>query len=98
MIRRWQVRLELTRDDDGPLTEADVESLRLLLDVQRASPTVALGDPGMVSVELTVDARDDMGARSAAERLLRDGANTVWAEMGLPPFTIKSVAAASLQG
>jgi len=37
---------------------------------------------------VTLDARDDMAARSAAERMLRDGANTVWSARGLPPFTI----------
>jgi hypothetical protein len=32
-----------------------------------------------------------MAARSAAERMLRDGANTVWLAQGLPPFTITFV-------
>lgn len=92
MMRGWRVRLHLARDDDGPLSDEGVEALTgLLSQDQAAKPAVTRGDLGTVVVQVTIDARDDITARSAAERLLREGANKVWSELGLPPFTIAYV-------
>jgi hypothetical protein len=92
MMSRWRVRLHLSRDDDGPLSDEGIEALTgLLSQDQSAKPAVTRGDLGTVVVQLTIEARDDTTARSAAERLLREGANKVWSELGLPPFTIAYV-------
>jgi hypothetical protein len=92
MMRRWRVRLDLARDDDGPLSDEGIEALTgLLSQDQEAKPAVTRGDLGTVVVQPTIDARDDIVARSTAEGMLREGANTVWSELGLPPFTIAYV-------
>jgi hypothetical protein len=88
MVKTWAVRLELARDDDGALSDDGVEALVHLLEKEHVSPVVTRGESGTVVVQVTIEARDDMAARSAAEQTLRDGANTVWSAMGLPPFTI----------
>jgi len=88
MVRTWLVRLELARDDDGSLSDEGVDSLTHLLAEDNVQPVITRGDSGTVLVQMTLVARDDMAARSAAERMLREGANQVWSELGLPPFTI----------
>jgi hypothetical protein len=88
MMKTWRVRLELARDDNGPLSDEGVQALTGLLTQGQSNPVITRGDEGTVSIELTVDARDDMAARSAAERMLRESASTVWTDLGLPPFTI----------
>jgi hypothetical protein len=91
MVRTWVVRLELSRDDDGSLSDEGIRALTDALAKQSVRPVLARGDSGTIHVQLTLDARDDQTARSFAERLLRDGANAVWAALGLPPFTIAFV-------
>jgi hypothetical protein len=91
MNKTWTVRLELARDDDGALSDDGLASLTRLLDEENMKPVLSRGELGTVLIQLTIDARDDMAARSAAERSLRDGANTVWSALGLPPFTIAFV-------
>jgi hypothetical protein len=88
MISEWRVRLELARDDDGPLSDEGIEALTQRLAEQQAQPVLTRGDSGTVRVQLTLDARSDMEAQAAAEHMLREGANTVWSALGLPPFTI----------
>ncbi len=88
MVKTWLVRLELARDDDGSLSDEGVDSLTHLLAEDNVQPVITRGDSGTVLVQMTLDARDDMAARSVAERMLREGANKVWSELGLPPFTI----------
>jgi hypothetical protein len=88
MIKTWLVRLELARDDDGSLSDEGIDALTDLLAEDHVKPVLTRGDSGTVHVQVTLDARDEMAARSAAEHLLRDGANTVWSARGLPPFTI----------
>jgi len=88
MVETWLVRLELARDDDGSLSDEGIVALTDLLAEDHVKPVLTRGDSGTVLVQVTLDARDDMAARSAAERMLRDGANTVWSARGLPPFTI----------
>ena len=87
------VRLELARDDNGPLSDDGITDLTDLLDEARVHPVLTRGDSGTVLVQLTTEARDDMAARSAAEALLRDRANKVWLARGLPPFTIAFIEA-----
>ncbi len=91
MVKAWLVRLELARDDDGSLSDEGIGALTDLLAEDHVKPVLTRGDSGTVLVQLTLDARDEMAARSAAEHLLRDGANTVWSARGLPPFTIAFV-------
>jgi hypothetical protein len=91
MVKTWVVRLELARDDDGSLSDEGLGALKDLLAEERLKPVLGRGDSGTVLVQLTLDGKDDMAARSAAEHMLRDGANTVWAARGLPPFTIAFV-------
>jgi hypothetical protein len=91
MVKTWLVRLELARDDDGALSDEGVDALTDLLAEEHLKPVLSRGDSGTVLVQVTIDARDDMAARSAAEHTLRDGANTVWSARGLPPFTIAFV-------
>ncbi len=88
MVKTWLVRLELARDDDGSLSDEGVDSLTHLLAEDNVQPVITRGDSGTVLVQMTLDARDDMAARSVAERMLREGANQVWSALGLPPFTI----------
>ena len=91
MVKTWQVRLELARDDNGSLSDEGIKALTDLLAERNAKPVVTRGESGTVLVQMTIDARDDMAARSAAEAMLREGANTVWSALGLPPFTIAFV-------
>jgi hypothetical protein len=88
MVKTWLVRLELARDDDGSLSDEGIEALTDLLAADHVEPVLTRGDSGTVLVQVTLDAKNDMAARSAAERMLRDGASTVWSARGLPPFTI----------
>ena len=88
MVKTWLVRLELARDDDGSLSQEGIDALSQLLSEGRVKPVLTQGDSGTVLVQMTVDAGDQVAARSAAERMLRDGAYTVWLAHGLPPFTI----------
>jgi hypothetical protein len=91
MVKTWLVRLELARDDDGSLDDGGIDALTDLLAEGRGKPVLTRGDSGTVLVQLTLDAKNEMAARSAAEHMLRDGANTVWSARGLPPFTIAFV-------
>jgi hypothetical protein len=91
MIRVWLVRLELARDDDGSLSDEGIETLTQRLAEHHVKPVLTRGDSGTVLVQMTLDARNDMAARAAAEHMLRDGANSVWSALGLPPFTIAFV-------
>src|SRR5437870_1652025 len=91
MDKTWLVRLELARDDDGSLSEEGVDALTRLLAEEHANPVLTRSDSGTILVQMTVEGRDDRTAKSAAEHMLRDGANTVWSALGLPPFTIAFV-------
>jgi hypothetical protein len=93
MVKTWVVRLELARDDDGAVSDEGIRGLTDLLAEHQAKPVLTRGDSGTVLVQLTLDARDTTAARSAAEAMLRRGANTVWSALGLPPFTIAFVEA-----
>ena len=88
MVKTWLVRLELARDDDGALSDEGVGALTALLAEHHVKSVLNRGHSGTVLVEMTLDARDDRAARSAAEAMLRKDANTVWSALGLPPFTI----------
>jgi hypothetical protein len=98
MVKTWRVRLELARDDDGSLSDEAVDALTHLLTESQVEPVLSRGDDGTVLVQMTVDADDEMAARSAAENTLRDGANEVWTARGLPPFTIAFVDATEGRG
>jgi hypothetical protein len=87
------VALELTRDDGGALDDQGLAQLGGHLINAGLSPVLSRPDAGTVLVNVTVQARSDAEARSAAEHALRDGANAVWAEQGLPPFTIAALSA-----
>ena len=91
MVKTWLVRLELARDDDGSLSDEAITGLTRLLADGHVNPVLTRGDSGTVLILMTLEAGDYMAARSAAERVLRDGANTVWSALGLPPFTIALV-------
>ena len=91
MVKRWLVRLELARDDDGSLSDEGIDALTQLLAEGHANPLLTRGDSGTVRVQMTLDARDHMAARSAAEHMLREGASNVWSALRLPPFTIAFV-------
>ncbi|HET7237055.1 MAG TPA: hypothetical protein VFK59_11570 [Actinomycetota bacterium] len=93
MITRWLIRLELARDDDGPLGDEVTRELTRRLTEDGAQPVLDRGDAGAVLVQMTVDANSDRAARAAAESMLRDRAYEVWAALGLPPFTITFVEA-----
>jgi hypothetical protein len=88
MVKTWLVQLELARDDDGSLSDEGIDALTHLLAEAHVNPVLSRGDSGTVLVQMTLDATDDMAAKSTAEHMLRDGANTVWSALGLPPFTI----------
>ena len=88
MVKSWVVRLELARDDDGSLSDEGIDALTRLLEEEHVKPVLTRGESGTVLVQVTLDARDDMAARSTAEHILRDGANRVWSALELPPFTI----------
>jgi hypothetical protein len=88
MITPWLVRLEVARDDDGSLSDAQMAELSDALAANEMRPMLTRGDQGTVRVQMTVQATNDQAARSAAERRLRDSAYEVWAAHGLPPFTI----------
>jgi len=91
MVKAWLVRLELARDDGGPLSDEGIAELTDLLTKDGVKPELNRQGPGTIAVRMTVDATDDMAARSAAERSLRDRAHQVWSALGLPPFTIAFV-------
>jgi hypothetical protein len=91
MIKAWRVRLELARDDDGVLDDEGIDALTEMLAKEHVRPELSHGDRGTVLVQMTIDARDDMAAKSAAEGVLRQAANSVWSARGLPPFTIAFV-------
>jgi len=91
MVKRWLVRLELARDDHGSLSDEVIDALTQLLAEGHANPVLTRGDSGTVRVQMTLEARDHMAARSAAEHMLREGARNVWSALGLPPFTIAFV-------
>jgi hypothetical protein len=91
MVKTWLVRLELARDDDGLVSDEGIDALTRLLSEGSGNPELTRGDSGTVHVRMTLEARDDMAARSTAERMLREGANTVWLAHGMPPFTITFV-------
>ncbi len=88
MVRTWLVRLELARDDDGSLSDQGIDALTKVLGEGHVKPVLTRGDSGTMIVQVTIEARDDSAARTAAERMLRDSANNVWSALGLPPFTI----------
>jgi hypothetical protein len=88
MVKTWLVRLDLARDDDGSLSDEGIDALTQVLAEGNVKPVLTRGDSGTVLVQMTVDARDERAARSAAEHMLREGANNVWSALGLPPFTI----------
>jgi hypothetical protein len=94
MITTFRVRLELARDDDGAVSDEGTAELTRLLTQDGAQPVLSRGDSGTVHVQLRIDARDDRAARGAAEDMLRDRANEVWAALALPPFTITFMEAA----
>jgi len=93
MIKPWVVRLELARDDGGSLSDEGIGELADMLTKNDAQPVLTRTDAGTVLVQMTVDATNDMGARAAAESILRDHAQSVWSRLGLPPFTITFVEA-----
>jgi hypothetical protein len=91
MVSTWVVRLEVARDDDGGLSDEGLADLTKLLSAHDVQPVVTRGDSGTVLVHMTLDARNDRAAGSAAELMLRESAQTVWSALGLPPFTIRIV-------
>lgn len=91
MVKAWFVWLELARDDGGPLSDEGIAELTDLLTKDGVKPELNRQGPETIAVRMTVDATDDMAARSAAERTLRDRARQVWSALGLPPFTIAFV-------
>ncbi len=93
MVTAWLVRLELARDDGVSLGEEGIRELTRLLTENGALPVVSDGGSGTVLVQLMIDAKNDRAARAAAESMLRDRAQEVWAALGLPPFTITFVEA-----
>jgi hypothetical protein len=91
MVKAWLVRLRLTRDDGGLLSDEGIHELTDLLTKDRVFPVLTRPDSGTVLVQMTVDATNDMAARAVAEGMLRDRAHEVWLALGLPPFTITFV-------
>ena len=89
MKLRWRVSVEVGRDDHAPLTADGVGKLTNALADER---TVVTPQPsGTVLVGMTVDGTSEWAARSSAEEALRAAANVVWAELGLPPFTVRFI-------
>jgi hypothetical protein len=88
MVKAWLVRLELARDDDGPLSDEGIAGLTERLTQDHVQPLLTPRDLGTVEVQLSVEATNEMAARSAAQGILRDRAQEVWLAHGLPPFTI----------
>lgn len=93
MVSRWLVRLELARDDNGSLSDEGIRELTRQLTEDGAMAVLDAGESGTVLVQLTVDAKNDRAARSAAESMLRARAQEVWTALRLPPFTITFVEA-----
>jgi hypothetical protein len=89
MIRSWRVSVEVARDDHAPLADEGVARLSDRLADDRT--VLARQESGALLVRMTVDATSEWAARSAAESTLRAAADGVWAELGLPPFTITFV-------
>lgn len=75
------------------LGDGAVEALATDLATAPVSSTVTAGDGGVIAVEMSVQARTDRDAMSAAERVLRESAQRIWTTLGLPPFTISAVEA-----
>ena len=86
MVKPWRVSLRIARDDHAPLTDEVVGRLSAGLADDRV--VVDREGAGSVVVRVTVDAREEWAARSAAEAALRAAADAVWGELELPPFTI----------
>jgi hypothetical protein len=86
VITPWRVSLRIGRDDHAPLTHEAVARLSEVLADDRTE--IEDRDPEAVVVTMTVDARNEWEARSAAEDDLRVAADTLWPDLGLPPFTI----------
>jgi hypothetical protein len=93
VVEPWVVSLELTRDDGGALDDKGLAQLNDHLSQAGMKPALSRPDAGTVLVNVTVPARSEMEARSAAEHALRDGATAVWSAQGLPPFTIAALSA-----
>ena len=91
MVKTWLVRLEVARDDGGPLSDEGIVELTDLLTEAGVKPNLSREGPGTIAVRMTIDATNDMAARSSAEGTLRDRAQQVWTALGLPPFTIDFV-------
>jgi hypothetical protein len=94
VVHPWVVSLELTRDDGVALDDDGLGQLSDQLAAAGMRPVLSRPDPGTVLAQMTVAARSDMEALSAAEDALRNGANAVWSAQGLPPFTISTVSTA----
>lgn len=91
MIKPWRISVAVARDDGEPLPDAAIARLTERLQQDGMASSVTTASSGAILVETTVEATDDMAARSTAERRLREAANDVWAAFGLPPFTITFV-------
>jgi hypothetical protein len=89
VIKGWRVSVEVARDDHAPLTDEGVERLTEVL--ADDGIVVDRHDSGAAVVRMTVEATGEWTARSTAESKLRAAADEVWAEFGLPPFTITFV-------
>jgi hypothetical protein len=85
----WRVSVEVARDDHAPLTEDALRKLTGALADDRTA--VEPQESGAVLVRMTVDGTSEWAARSSAEDILRAAADEVWAELGLPPFTVTFV-------
>jgi hypothetical protein len=94
VVHPWVVSLELTRDDGVALDDESLGQLNDQLAAAGMKPVLSRPDPGTVLAQLTVAARSDMEARSAADDALRSGATAVWSAQGLPPFTISALSTA----
>jgi len=94
VVEPWLVSLELTRDDGVALDDEGLRQLNDQLAEAGTKPVLSRPDPGTVLVRMTVGARNELEARSAAEDVLREKAGTVWSAQGLPPFSIAAVTAA----
>jgi hypothetical protein len=93
MITSWRASVEIARDDHEPLTDEAIARLSETLGGDRT--VIDRQGSGAVLVGMTIDATSEWGARSAAEDELRAAADSVWAELGLPPFTITFVEVAA---
>jgi hypothetical protein len=94
--RSWRVSVEVARDDHAALTDEALGKLTAALADDRT--TVDPQASGAVLVRMTVEGTSEWAARSSAEDTLRAAANRVWAELGLPPFTVTFVEVAPETG